>query len=49
MQVHMKHGLSAMSAGIDDDAIPALMNILLRRDLATHHEHVADQWFILNL
>ena len=49
MQVHVKYGLSAMRTGIDDDAITALMNIFLCRDLTSHHEHVTDQWLILNL
>ena len=49
MQVHVEYGLSAMKSSIDDDAIAALVNIFLRRDLMPDHEHMTDQWFILNL
>lgn len=49
VQMHVKYGLSAMRTGIDDDAITALMNIFLHRDLTSHHEHMADQWLIFNL
>ena len=49
MQMHVKYGLSAMRTGIDDDAITALMNTFLRRDLTPDQKHVTDQRLILDL
>ncbi len=49
VHVQMKYGLPAMGAGIDNDAVPALVNVLLCRDLTPDHEHVTDQGFVPDL
>jgi hypothetical protein len=48
MKMQVEDGLPAVCTGINDDAVTALVNVLLRCDLASHHEHVADQRLVLN-
>ena len=49
MKMQVQDRLPAVCAGIDDDAVTALVNVLLCCDLASHHEHVSDQRLVLSL